>query len=853
MFGALKQIIFRDWQLHKLRLVLTIAGISLGVAVFFAIQTSNKSLVNSLHATIEKLAGKATLQVVGGEAGFSHEILNKVRSTAGVQLSEPVTETVATTALVGEEKLLILGLDTSSDLKIYENSFDQVKMSISNPLAFTSRDDSIAITRSFADRFNLKEGDKLAINVQSGRKEMTIRSLFSASGAGEVFDGNVAVMDIAAAQVAFGRQGKLDRIDISNSADIKTEELQQRLATILPTGFTAVRPGMRGQSLENAVSSMNFGLTIMSFLALTIGVFIIFNSFSISLNQRWKEIGILRALGVEGRNIQRMFLIESLIIGLIGSAIGVAAGFWLARESMKLVGGVTAAFYGFVTSPQTLEFNTTYAVEAFVAGLIASLVAAWLPARSAARLDPISALHNIESRQPENAISFPPVICGIIFVLIGLVFTRYSTAGIGANIQLSYSLIMQLGMILLVPVFMTLGARVLRPVMEILFGAEGVIAVETMARSPRRTASTVIALMIGLSFVFSHGSFIQSQKTAINRSLDKAVSADVLITSSTEIHSRTYHFSEATASKIVSLPEMGTADQARVASIEYDGEEVTILSHDMQAYFAISPDLLDAGDREKALASTTHGDGILVSNNFAARWNMDLGDKVTLDTPSGPLTLTIVGLLDYYRSEKGSIFFDRSLFKKYWSDSDVDYIFIDLKEGTDIGAFKRQVETVLRGEQKAFIYTHDEYKRWVSVIVDQFFALMYVQMFIAFCVAVLGLVNTMVISVSERKRELGIFRAIGGLRRQVVKLILLEAIAISIIGLITGLIAGLLNSYFLVNAATRIVAGFTLPLIFPLNMVAAAIPLVVIIAIISAIIPARNASRMNVVDAIGYE
>ena len=853
MFGALRQIILRDWRRHKLRLVLTIAGIALGVAVFFAIQTTNKSLVNSLHATIERLAGKATLQIVGDEAGFPQDILMRVRSTPGVRFAEPVTETVATTDLLGEQKLLILGLDTSSDLDIYSDSFDQGKISIANPLAFSSRDDSIAVTRSFAERFSLKEGDKITVNVQSGRKELTIRGLFSASGAGSVFDGNVAVMDLSAAQDAFGRGSRIDRIDVSNTSDVKTEELQKRLTEWLPSGVKAIRPDMRGQSLENAVSSINFGLTIMSFLALTIGVFIIFNSFSISLNQRWKEIGVLRALGVESRNIQRMFLVESLIMGLIGSLIGVAAGFGLAKVSMRLVGGVTASFYGFVTSTQTLEFNASYAAEAFAAGLIASIVAAWLPARSAAKLDPVLALHNIESRQQESVISLPRVICGVVFVISGLVFTTYSTPSIGANVQLLYSLIMQLGMILLVPVFITLGARILRPVFGLIFKSEGVIAVETMAHSPRRTTSTVIALMIGLSFVFSHGSFIQSQKTAINRTIDKAASADVLVTSSNEIGSHTYHFSEETARKISSLPEIAVADAMRSSSVKYDGEEVIVLAHEMPAYFAISPDLLDVGDPETALISTSRGDAILVSNNLAARWNVKQGDDIKIDSPSGPLTLKVAGMLDYYRSEKGTIFLDRSLFKKYWGDNDVDYIFIDLKQGADAGALKTQIEAVLRGEQKAFVYTHEEYKQWVSVIVDQFFALMYVQMFIAFCVAVIGLVNTMVISVAERKREFGIFRAIGGLRRQVVKLVLLEAVAISIIGLISGLIAGILNSYFLVNAATRIVAGFTLPLIFPVYMIVAAIPLVIIIAIISASVPARNASRLNVVDAIGYE
>jgi putative ABC transport system permease protein len=273
----------------------------------------------------------------------------------------------------------------------------------------------------------------------------------------------------------------------------------------------------------------------------------------------------------------------------------------------------------------------------------------------------------------------------------------------------------------------------------------------------------------------------------------------------------------------------------------------------MNAYFDISPDLLDVGDAERARTSTAQGDGVIVSNNFAARAGLGLGDDLTLDTPRGPLTLKIVGMLDYYRSENGTIFFDRALFTKYWGDSDVDFIFADLKPGVDPNDYKHDVELLLRGQNQAFVYTHEEYKRFVSSLVDQFFALMYVQMCIAFCIATLGLVNTMVISVAERRRELGIFRAIGGLRRQVVKMVLLEAIGISIIGFVTGVIGGVLNAYFLVNAATRIVAGFTLPLVFPFTTVVAAIPIVIIVAIFSASFPARNAARLNVVEAIGYE
>lgn len=853
MFGALLQITFREWRKHKLRLTLTISGIALGVAVFFAIQTTNTGLVGSLHSTIEKLGGKSTLQITGGEAGFSQEYLQTVLSTPGVLLAEPVVETVATTVSAEREKIFVLGLDTASDLKIYADMFEEGGFIVKNPLAFTSRSDSIAVTKIFAARKGLQEGDKLTLQTQTGNKEFTVRGFFKSTGAGEVFDGNVAVMDIYAAQEVFGRGKRIDRIDLTNTPDVTVDELQHNLTARLPAGIRAVRPDMRGRSLENAVSSMNFGLTLMSFLALTICGFIIFNSFSISLNQRWKDIGILRAIGVERRNVQQMFLIEALAMGAIGSIFGIVGGFYLAKVSLLFVIGVSSTVYGLDTSPAAMDFNYAFAAEAIGVGLVASLIAAWLPARSAANLNPALALHNIETRQTESTAGIPRLLLGLGLVAAGLILTRFSTARVGANIQFFDSLMIQFGMLLLLPKLIETGARILRPVMDLFFGVEGVIAVQSIARSPRRTTSTVGALMIGLSFVFSNAAFIQSQKAALNRSIDKAIGADILVTSSEQLHSRTYHFAEATARRITSLPEVAAADALRVTSTEYGGEEVTILAHEMNAYFAISSDLLDSGNAENARAATSRGEGVLVSNNLAVRTNLNLGDVVTINSPGGTLKLPVVGMLEYYRSEKGTIFLDRSLYKQYWNDSDVDYIFMDLKPDADRNAFKDKIQTAIGSEQKAFVYTHEEYKQWVTRLIDQFFSLMYLQMVFAIFVAAIGLVNTMLISVAERKRELGIFRAIGGLRRQVVKMVLLEAVAISLMGLVAGTITGLFNAYFLVNTAAKVVAGFTLQLIFPFSFVLASVPFVILVALISAWFPATAAARLRVVDAVGYE
>jgi putative ABC transport system permease protein len=304
--------------------------------------------------------------------------------------------------------------------------------------------------------------------------------------------------------------------------------------------------------------------------------------------------------------------------------------------------------------------------------------------------------------------------------------------------------------------------------------------------------------------------------------------------------------------KIVALPDAAVADPLRVASVDYGGEEVSLLAHDINAYFAISPDLLDSGNANAARETVANGEGALISNNLAMRTGLGIGDKIKLDSPTGTIELPIVGMLDYFRNEKGTIFIDRELYKRRWNDTDVDYVFIDIKPGTDREAFKKQIENAIGGE-RAFIYTHEEYKVWVMRLIDQFFTLTYLQMIIAVLVAAIGLVNTMVISVAERRREIGIVRAVGGLRRQITKMVMLEATAIGLIGLFTGVLTGILSAYFLVNTAAKVVAGFTINLVFPYAIVLAAIPLVLLVAALASFFPAFSAARIRVAEAIGYE
>jgi len=419
MFSMLAQVTWKQWLQHRLRTALTLLGIALGVAVFFAVRTANLTLLSSLTLTIEKMAGKATLQVVGNEGGFPEAIWETVKDTPGVHVAQPVIEVLANTAFEDESSLMIVGVDMLGDRELREYQFDEEGSEIADPLIALAQPDSILISRKFAEKYNLKDGDKLPLYTSQGRKEFTVRGIFKPAGIGEIFDGQIAVMDVFNAQFVFNRGRNIDRIDLMNEPEVSVEELQRRLRERLPTAIEVTRPTSRGQGIENAVSAMKIGMTVASFIALLVGVFIIFNTFSISVNQRWKEIGILRALGVERRNVQRMFLAESVVMGILGSAIGVGLGFFLAVGAERVMSQVAAQLFSYVSTQQPPVFRWDYAVTSFAIGVVTSLLGAWLPSRAASRLNPILALHNIETRQRENVLGKTRVLAGLAMVLAG--------------------------------------------------------------------------------------------------------------------------------------------------------------------------------------------------------------------------------------------------------------------------------------------------------------------------------------------------------------------------------------------------------------------------------------------------
>jgi putative ABC transport system permease protein len=859
-------ISLRDWRNHKLRVAITIIGVAIGVSAYFALRTVNQSLLRSLEATVDRLAGRATLQITAGESGFPEDVIEAVRTTVGVTDAVGQILEFCKTELNDKAYLLVMGVDPEAEqnLRVYDDS-SQENQEAREPkqraaLFFLKAPGAVVISSVFAEKENLKAGDRIPILTPSGRTELRVLHVLKDDRVDKLYGGRVGIMDIHTAQNAFGRGRNIDRIDLITEHGIEIESVRQGLKQRLPAGLEVERPQQRSQRVEDATIIVRQGFLVTSLMALLISCFLIFNAMSIAVNQRWKETGVLRALGVERRNIRRMFLYDAILIAVLGSGLGVLTGYYIAVAFAKLTGGllpiVSAAMPSstlpLIAAPTPPTFNAGFAVESVALGIVAVLISAWLPARAASKLNPILALHNIETRQREAVVGWPRLALGASLVIAGLAFVRFTTPLVGVILQLGYFVIIFLGLIIMLPRVSGWIASAIRPVAGQLFGTEGLLAIDSIRLAPRRTSATVGALMVVVAFVFSIWGFIQSEKEVLSSSYERTVSGDLQVFGAALM-------SEASIEPISAIRGIANVDRNLFTSTRYQDRMVAVIASDMNVWFSRSQNVLAAGDYEKARALVPAGKGVLISDILAARSRLRVGDALTLETPSANLERPVLGILDSKAMAwlEGVVYMDRELYREFWQDSRISWLSIDLEPNADVAAVRTEIERAASGRQPLFVETSDEIRHrgreTISTNIDQFFTFFYVQMFIATFVAVIGLINTLVISVWDRKREMGIIRAVGGTRGQIAKIVIIEAGAIGVIGLVTGVVKGALDIYFMSRTAAGIFGGYSIPFYFSAKLLALSIPIVMIVALAAAWWPARLATRTNVIAAIGSE
>jgi putative ABC transport system permease protein len=836
---------------HSLRSLLTVAGIVLGVMVFVGMHTANQSVLEGFRRTVDRIAGAAQLQVSAGETGFDEDVLERVQATPGVRVAVPVIEATADTGLAGQGNLLVLGVDMTGDRGLREYDFDGAEDDvIDDPLIFLAQPDSIVVTRQFAERNNLKIDSPLVMRTMLGERRFTVRGIMRPGGLAGAFGGNLAVMDIYAAQMIFGRGRRFDRIDLAVQEGVSIEDVRRRLEAALGPGFQVEPPASRGQHFESVSRAFSMMIDMTSVYALLVGMFIIYNSFAIAVTQRRAEIGLLRALGATRRQIRALFLSEGLVAGLIGSGVGVLCGSLVSRGIAVYISGLLGDIYGLAQRAEDLAGDPKLAAAAMALGVAASVFASWLPARAAARVDPVKALQKGRYQVLSAGENRLRTLASILMCAVAAACLLF-----GKSLEFFYTgyVLVILAALLLTPAATLFLARLLRPLLKWLRPVEGALAADSLVQAPRRTSATVAALMLSLTLAIGYGGIGRASYNQIADWLKTALNPDLFVSTSQNFTARSFRFPAAMGDQIARTEGVGEVQRVRTARAPFRGTPIMLVAADIEGLGRRAPRPAVQGDARRMYALTARGEGVIVSENLATLKGLKLGDAFEIAAPNGMLRLPIVGTTVDYSDQQGSVLMDRQVFGRLWGDDSVNVFRIYLEPGAKENEVRERLIARFAGERRLFVYTNAEVRRFVLQLTDQWLGLTWVQLAVAVLVAVLGIVNSLTVSIADRRRELGVLQAVGGLRGQIRRTIWMEALGVGVLGLVLGLALGAVNLFFAIEMSSRSFAGYRLDYEYPFAVAAVLTPIILGAAFLAGLGPAESAVRGNLVEALEYE
>jgi len=835
---------------HLVRMLLTTAGVVLGVAVFVAVHTANQSILSVFNTTVDRIAGSTELQVSAGETGFAEDVLETVQASPAVRVAVPVIEAVVDSGFSGQGSLLVLGTDMTGDRSLREYDFSSSEDVIEDPLVFLAQPDSIILTKEFADRNHLVVNSRLTLGTAFGDRQFTIRGLMKPSPLASAFGGNLAVMDIYAAQSMFGRGRTFDRIDVAARPGFSLETTRSELQRRLGPGFQVEPPSGRGQQFESMIAAYSMMIDICSVFALLIGMFIIYNSFEIAVTERRSEIGILRALGATRRQIAQVFVTEGAVIGVLGSIVGLLFGLTIARVIAAEIGSWISDFYGVAQPTEAIVASPAVLGSAMAIGVVTSVFAALIPARQAARIDPVLALqkgkYQLLAVGESHARAAIAAVAGIVSIGCAL------AGGSRVLFYLGYVLALSVG-VLLAPIFSLALSRMLRPLLRWIRPVEGALAADSLIQAPRRTSASVVAVMLSLALVITFAGMARASYGSIVEWVDTQLNPDLFIMPSQDVMIRSVRFPDALEPELAAIDGVAHVQGLRNARVIFKDTPVMVIAINVSSLAQTSKRRPVAGDPDGMYRQTAAGEGLMISDNLAERHRLRLGDVLELPAPGGVIRLPVVGILVDYSDQQGTIFMDRSLFKTYWRDDSVNAFRVYLHPGTPLPEVKRRILARFAGRRQVFVLTNSELRSYILRVTDQWFALSSVQIAVAVLVAILGIVNTLTVSIADRRRELGTLKAVGGLRNQIRRTVWMEALAIAAIGLALGYLAGAANLYYMLQIVHRDIAGLRLEYKYPVTVTLALIPTMLGAAFVAAIWPAEWAVRSSVVEALEYE
>ena len=846
--AALKSVFAR-----KVRLILTVVSIVLGVGfvagTFVLTDTMNKAfddlfettatgsdvIVRSQQAFVPTAAGPgggggeerepvpedllATVQAVDGVASASGDLQGYA------QMKDPATGDPI--GGVGPPTIGTNWTDTNPALVLREGA--------------PPGPGEVVVDAGTATRFDLRVGQEVTILFSTADPEaFTISGTAGFGDADNLAGATLALFETPTAQRVLDKEGVFDSISVQGEDGVEPEVLRERIQPVLDTKVEAVTSSTvaeeQSDALKEGLAFFQTFLLVFAAIALFVGAFIIFNTFSIIVAQRSRELALLRAIGASRRQVLTSVVAEAVIVGLVASIVGIVFGIGIAAGLKALFSAIGIDLPGTATQlkPRTIAVG-------LLVGLVVTTVAAVVPARRAARVAPVEAMR--ESQDTEASLAGRRAVVGALVTAVGLAALLYGLFGspssaawlIGAGAALVF-----IGVAILAPLASRpLAGAIGRPIRGVSLPAR--LGRENAMRNPRRTASTASALMIGLGLIVMVSILSASLRASVDKTLSETLRADLTLGTSSFTP-----FSQDVAERAREVGGVAVASSLRVTGFRVNGSDSFMAGVDP----ATIDQVAGLGATDGGIESLTRGE-VLVLDQTLQENGWSIGDTVpSAFATIGEEPLTIGGTFTENGLVQGDYVVSLETYDRVTAISLDQTVYVKVEPGADIAQTQRAIEGVLEDFGNIQVQDQAAYREQQVTAVNQVLAIVSVMLFLAVIIALVGIANTLGLSIFERTRELGLLRAVGMGRTQVKRMIRWESVIIAILGALFGVVIGVFFGWALQQAlAPEGVTEFELPVGLLVSFVIGA----GLAGVLTAIFPARRAAKLNVLESISYE
>lgn len=848
-------VIIRYALRHKVIALLNVLSVALGVAVYLAIQTANFSANSAFQAGVDLVAGKSQLEIrpLVKSEGVDDSLLPQVVEFPGIKGATPVVEGYVTLPGKEGEYLRIVGVDPFSNTDFRTGELGITSQGYQTNLnGWLARPNFLALSTEFCERNGLAQGDRFELLVNGETVMATVGFVVNRDTSRDGYvSTRVAAMDIGWAQELLGTSGTLTSIQLVLDDPSTMQETIAALEEMLPDSVAVATPQQRSLQVQLMLEGFQLNLRALSMVSLLVGVFLIYNTVSASVVRRRKEIGTLRSMGASSTQVLGMFLIEAIVVGLIGVTLGVFGGILLARSLLDAMSQVVSTHYILVSIEQPF-FSPRRIAEASIAGFATVILGAWLPAREAARIQPVDALRNprlFETKSPRALRLF--LIGGVSVALAGTLAWLALITG-PAWFSFASCFFLMAGFSLIMPQLALVIGRLARRWVGGQIIAR--LSTEDFVRSLNRTAVTSAALMAAIAMMIGVAVMITSFRDTLVAWIDRTVIADVYIApAANEVIGIQAFLPESLRTELLAAPEVQAVDRFRDYQVVMDDQPANlgIVDGTNRRNLAFT-----GGDDLEKTKRFFDQDHVIVSEILAARRGLNPGDHVSLRTPAGPKKFTVAGVYYDYADSQGRLMMTRKNFDSYWDDQRFHSIGVFLNQGVADTAVQELIDKIRAshsGDNELAIYSNRALRQRALEIFDQTFAITHVLRLIAIVVAALGIVLSLTTLVMERAREIALYRSLGATPRQVILLFLGEGALLGLASSIAGVVCGVLLSMILTWVVNKAFFGWTIDFRIPFSELIWTPVWVIPVAILAAFFPAWKAGKVQLSEALRTE